>query len=75
MRQPFFIGDGLTSGSVVQQFIAPTGATRLFVGMMDRAGWWNNQGSFSVTATVVPEPATLSVLGVAILGSMLRRRR
>ena len=36
LKQPFFIGDGLTSSGVVQQVIAPIGATRLFLGVMDR---------------------------------------
>jgi hypothetical protein len=44
LRQPFFIGDGLTSGGAVQQFIAPPGATRPFLGPMDSGGWYNNQG-------------------------------
>jgi len=30
LKQVFFIGDGLTSGGVQQQFIVPTGATRYF---------------------------------------------
>src|SRR5262245_15816615 len=42
LQQPFFIGDGLTSGNAVQQFIAPAGATRLFLGTMDGNGWYNN---------------------------------
>ena len=56
LKQPFFIGDGLTdtgSGSV-QQFIVPAGATRLFLGTMDGEGWYNNVGSFSVTVKAAP---------------------
>jgi hypothetical protein len=48
LRQPFFIGDGLTSGGVTQQFVAPAGATRLFLGIMDNC-CYDNSGSFSVT--------------------------
>ncbi len=50
LRQPFFIGDGLTSGGVTQQFVAPAGATRFFLGIMDNV-CYDNSGSFSVTVT------------------------
>lgn len=33
--QVFYIGDGVTSGGVFQTFIAPTGATRLYLGIRD----------------------------------------
>ncbi|HEY3242752.1 MAG TPA: hypothetical protein VGM03_05305 [Phycisphaerae bacterium] len=44
LRQPFFIGDGLTgTGSgAVQQFLVPDGATRLFLGTIDGCEWSNN---------------------------------
>jgi len=48
LKQPFFIGDGLTSSGAVQQVIAPIGATRLFLGVMDQYGWSDNEGSFTV---------------------------
>jgi hypothetical protein len=51
LKQPFFIGDGKTSGNVVQQFKVPEGATRLFLGPMDGHEWNNNSGSFTVTLT------------------------
>src|ERR1700720_24062 len=41
---------GTGSGSI-QNFIIPTGATRLFLGTMDGYGWYNNIGSFGVTVT------------------------
>ena len=50
LRQPFFIGDGLTSGGVTQQFVAPVGATRFFLGIMDNI-CYDNSGGFSVTVT------------------------
>lgn len=53
LRQPFFIGDGLTSGGVTQQFVAPAGATRLFLGIMDNV-CSDNSGSFSVNVNYVP---------------------
>jgi hypothetical protein len=53
--QIFFIGDGLSSDSnagqtngFAQSFIAPPGATRLFLGTADGSGWLNNSGSFTV---------------------------
>lgn len=49
LKQPFFIGDGLTSSGTVQQFKVPAGATRLFLGPMDGHEWSNNKGSFTVT--------------------------
>lgn len=48
LRQPFFIGDGLTSTGVQQQFTVPPGATRLFIGKMDGYEWNNNTGSQTV---------------------------
>jgi Flp pilus assembly protein TadG len=53
LKQPFFIGDGKTSGGTVQQFRIPPGATRLYLGPMDGYEWKNNTGSFSVTITQV----------------------
>ena len=78
LRQVFFIGDGLTgtgNGSV-QQFIVPTGATRLFLGSLDGGGWYNNGGSFDVTVSSVPVPPALYLLGSGLLGlaGMARRK-
>lgn len=50
LRQPFFIGDGRTSTGEVQQFVVPSGATRLYIGTMDSYEWNNNVGGFNVTA-------------------------
>ncbi|MBC8106638.1 MAG: Tad domain-containing protein [Anaerolineae bacterium] len=49
LKQPFFIGDGRTSTGEVQQFIAPPGATRLFIGTWDSYEWNNNVGEFYLT--------------------------
>jgi hypothetical protein len=58
LKQPFFIGDGLTSSGVVRQVIAPIGATRLFLGVMDEYYWSDNEGTFTVQVTkVVSAPA------------------
>jgi hypothetical protein len=73
LRQVFFIGDGLTgtgSGSV-QQFVVPTGATRLFLGSADGFGWYNNTGEFIVTVTA-PEPVPgLGSVAITLLGTLL----
>lgn len=48
LKQVFFIGDGLTAANALQDVVVPAGATRLFLGTSDGAGWYNNAGSFSV---------------------------
>lgn len=54
LRQPFFIGDGLTGNGSgdSQRFLIPQGATRLFLGTMDAWGWYNNSGAFRVRVTL-----------------------
>jgi hypothetical protein len=61
LRQPFFIGDGLTSSGAVQHVIAPHGAIRLFLGVMDEYHWSDNRGGFTVQITreVSPPPVRL----------------
>jgi hypothetical protein len=53
LKQPFFIGDGLTDSKAAKQIIAPPGATRLLLGVMDEYYWADNRGSFTVQATKV----------------------
>ena len=75
LNQVFFIGDGKTTSGLTQTFLAPTAATRLFLGTMDGYEWNNNSGSFSVEMTVVPEPATYAALfGIGTLGFVAIRR-
>jgi hypothetical protein len=64
LKQPFFIGDGLTLSGGVQQFIVPAGATRLFLGTADGYGWYNNVGSFSVEVVSRPR-LSIAWLGVS----------
>ena len=84
LNQIFYIGDGMTSGGVFQQFTAPAGATRLFVGIPDGMGfigqagaYEDNDGSYLVRIGVnetptVPEPPTLALLGVGLVILLLR---
>lgn len=54
LGQVFLIGDGVTSRGLTQQFITPTGATRLFLGIADYdagnapGNYEDNDGSFTV---------------------------
>lgn len=57
LKQPFFVGDGKTSGAAVQQFRVPPGATRLYLGVMDGYEWNNNAGSFTVTVNQIQSVA------------------
>jgi len=60
LRQVFFIGDGLRNdGTTKQNFVVPSGATRLFIGSMDGWEWNNNYGSFTTT---VYRPAQIQLV-------------
>ena len=52
LKQPFFVGDGLRAdGTTLQDFVVPTGATRLYIGIMDFQQWSDNSGVMSTTVT------------------------
>jgi len=88
LRQIFYIGDGVTGG-LFQQFIAPAGATRLFLAIPDGFGFVggpgaydDNDGSYQVRIgvneipTAAPEPSVLALLGLGIAGlAGVRSRR
>lgn len=49
LKQVFYIGDGKKSDGSYQKFIPPTGATRLYLGIMDERGRWSdNTGTINV---------------------------
>jgi hypothetical protein len=86
LNQIFWIGDGLTgTGSgILQNFVAPLGATRLFLGTVDGFEWNNNTGGYDVSIMTsvpcnlcVPEPSVwaLMLAGFGLAGTALRRRR
>lgn len=85
LGQIFFIGDGMTSANVFQEFIAPTGATRLALGIPDGFGFSggpgaydDNDGAYRVRIGInevpaIPEPATLVLMGLGLAGISYRR--
>jgi len=89
LGQVFYIGDGKTAGGDFQSFIAPSGATRLFLGIPDGFGFGgapgaydDNDGSYRIKIGVnqvpaIPEPETyvLMLAGLALLRLAARRRR
>lgn len=48
LGEPFVIGNGVDAGANRQRFVAPSGATRLYLGTLDGSGWYNNPGSYTV---------------------------
>jgi Flp pilus assembly protein TadG len=59
LQQIFFIGDGLTDSGVQQNFIAPKGATRLFLATWDFYQWNNNYGYRTVQISQIGQVITV----------------
>ena len=87
LGQVFFIGNGVTSGGDFQEFTAPTGATRFFLGVPDGFGfngapgaYDDNDGAYRVRIGIneiptIPEPGTAALFGAALAGFVAFRRR
>ncbi|HEY6529791.1 MAG TPA: hypothetical protein VIZ65_13945 [Cellvibrionaceae bacterium] len=79
LKQPFFIGDGLTGTGIgdVQQFLIPLNATRLYLGTADGYGWNNNLGALTVAISAVPAPANAALMlaGLAVFGFLSVRKK
>lgn len=86
LGQVFYIGDGITGGGDFQEFVAPMGATRLFLGIPDGFGFVGQPGAYDdndgayrvrigINEVPVPAPSTLVLtsLGLGLLA--VRRRR
>ncbi len=83
LAQIFYIGDGIKTDGSFQTFIAPTGATRLFLGIADGFGFGglpgaydDNDGSYRVVLGIneipsqpVPEPS--SSLSLLVAGAII----
>lgn len=88
LGQVFYIGSGVTSAAAFKQFIAPTGATRLFFAIPDGFGFGgapgaydDNDGAYRIVVGInqlpVPEADTYAMLalGLGALVMVARRRR
>jgi hypothetical protein len=81
LAQIFYIGDGITSSGDFQSFSAPTGATRMFLGIPDGfsfvglpGAYDDNDGSYRIGIGInepppaVPIPAAIWLFGTALVG-------
>ena len=84
LGQTFFVGDGVTSADVTQQFFVPDGATRLYFGIVDGGNFVGNPGFYgdnvgtyrvNYQVSTVPEPAVGALLLLGLAGMATRQRR
>ena len=87
LGQVFYIGDGRNAANAFQDFIAPVGATRLYLGIPDGfsfggapGAYDDNDGAYSVRIGVnevpaIPEPATHAMLALGLIGVLIGARR
>lgn len=89
LGQQFFIGDGMTSTNVTQQFFVPDDAEFLYLGIADGGSFVGDPGFYddnvgtytaryniSGAVTSTPEPSTIVLLitGLGALGIVRRKR-
>ncbi len=73
LGQVFYIGNGVTSGGLFQEFTAPAGATRLFLGIPDGFGFSgapgaydDNDGAYRIRVGVNETPTSIVPLPGAV---------
>ena len=73
LQQIFSVGDGLTgTGTGTQQtIVAPSSATRFYLGAADGSGWFNNSGTSTVTINYTSLSTTLTGLATLNIGGSL----
>jgi Flp pilus assembly protein TadG len=60
VRQPFFIGNGLTPNGELRKVVVPDNASRLYLGIVDQRGRWTfNIGSIRATITEESESSAI----------------
>lgn len=87
LGQVFFVGDGYTSGSLLQQFLVPDGATEMYFGIADgftfsgnpdfyddNIGTYNIEYAVNGKSTPVSEPQTLALLTLGFVALGVARK-